>query len=214
MVKFEAKRRRDKNEGRKIVGAINSCKILRFVPKPTNFLLPFASSKSLWKKRKPPPFLSFFALIFFPPPLPSRRKNRGFPSNSADNPRACERAVISKSTAINKRDKSPRSIFHRRAILSSGAARVPCRLASILRSLTLSLPSSILAKSSPRFFRSKPPRDTLNHSPRRNLEFSCEEKKKKKKNNRPFFRIDTNGITDEEDLSNHVSRPTWLYFST
>lgn len=147
-------------------------------------------------------------------PLPSRRKNRGFPSNSADNPRACERAVISKSTAINKRDKSPRSIFHRRAILSSGAARVPCRLASILRSLTLSLPSSILAKSSPRFFRSKPPRDTLNHSPRRNLEFSCEEKKKKKKNNRPFPRIDTNGITDEEDLSNHVSRPTWLYFST
>lgn len=124
---------------------------------------------------------SFFALIFFPPLLPSRRKNRGFPSNSADNPRACERAVISKSTAINKRDKSPRSIFHRRAILSSGAARVPCRLASILRSLTLSLPSSILAKSSPRFFRSKPPRDTLNHSPRRNLEFSCEEKKKKKR---------------------------------
>lgn len=59
----EAKRRRDKNEGRKIVGAINSCKILRFVPKPTNFLLPFASSKSLWKKRKPPSLLSFSSLL-------------------------------------------------------------------------------------------------------------------------------------------------------
>lgn len=135
----------------------NLGKILRrFVSKPTNFL-----PEKLTKKKKL--LLSFF-FFFFLHLLPSKRKIKDS---------RLTRPIIHKlgrfeSTAINKRDKSPRSIFHRRAILSSACFRA-AGLASILRSLTLS-PPSIPGKSSPRFFRSKPPRDTLNHSPRRNLE--------------------------------------------
>lgn len=125
----------------KIVGAIKV--LYDSSRKPTNFHLP--------KARTEEKEASFVSLLSFFPTLSSlvrKIEDSRLTGNSADNPQSLASGQVSKSTAINKRDKSPRSIFHRRAISIEGGAcsvrRCRSRLASILRSLTLSLspPSS------------------------------------------------------------------------
>lgn len=121
----------------KIVGAIKV--LYDSSRKPTNFHLPKARTEE-----KEASFVSLL-LSFFPTlsSLVRKIEDSRLTGNSADNPQSLASGQVSKSTAINKRDKSPRSIFHRRAISIEGGAcsvrRCRSRLASILRSLTLSL---------------------------------------------------------------------------